>query len=411
MTSPLRPRRRFARSAAVLLTLLAASGCAETPAPEPNASDPTAEAGHGAVAGAAEVSEPPLQLLTVSEDGQVGMLDLINGGATALDPVQQPRDLSTDGRYGFITTDAGLEIVDSGSWSWDHADHFHFYRAEPRRVGQVPGNGPATVTGAELSTAGSTGVYFAGSGEAVLLDNQALSEGRITEKFRLDLAAGGAVVAPLGDGAVISDGGTLRFHEADGTASETAAPCADPAGAITTRAGVVLGCADGAVLATSDAGTVSFEQIPYPDGALTAAALPATAFDGRKGRPTVAAVAGEAGFWLLDTRQRSWQLIETEVPVVHVAAVDDASGSVVALGADGRVRVFLAGSGELVATTDPLVSGSAAAQARIAVDGQRAYLNNPPAGVVHELDYADGARVARTLQTSPVPDFFAEVGR
>ena len=36
---------------------------------------------------------------------------------------------------------------------------------------------------------------------------------------------------------------------------------------------------------------------------------------------------------------------------------------------------------------------------------------DPAARVVHEIAYADGARIARTLATPTVPTFFAEVGR
>ena len=45
------------------------------------------------------------------------------------------------------------------------------------------------------------------------------------------------------------------------------------------------------------------------------------------------------------------------------------------------------------------------------VDGQRAYLNAPAEGVVHEIAYADGGRIARSLETPTEPVLFAEVGR
>jgi hypothetical protein len=135
-------------------------------------------------------------------------------------------------------------------------------------------------------------------------------------------------------------------------------------------------------------------------------------FDGRLGRPTVAAVAGAVGLWLLDTRERTWQLVPTETPLSQVAAVDNADGHVVALAADGRVLAF-DGTGALLGATAPLLDTTlgtpAAAGVELTVDAQRAYLNAPRDDVIYEIDYADAARIARTFPANA--DFFAETGR
>jgi hypothetical protein len=47
----------------------------------------------------------------------------------------------------------------------------------------------------------------------------------------------------------------------------------------------------------------------------------------------------------------------------------------------------------------------------VEVDADRTYVNVPSAGVVHEIDHADGARIARTFDTAVPPVFFAETGR
>lgn len=413
------PRSRPIRLAAATAILLVTPACATVdPVAAPSTSAvPSAAAGHGQIAGAAEVAEPPLQLVSVDESGAVGALDLLDGATTEIARVGAPEAMATDGRYLFVTTDAGVEIVDSGAWTWDHVDHFHYYRAEPRAVGTVDGVGPATVSTGLLSTAGVTGVFLSGSGEAVLLDNAALGDGRIEELFRIETGAGEGVVAPLGGGALVSDqgagGGTLRFHEADGSGTSNTTECADAQGSITTRVGLVVGCADGAVLATMDRGEPVFERIPYP---ADATAQRAFGFDGRKARPTVAARAGDAGLWLLDSRKRQWTLVETDAPLLRVAAVDDADGHVVALDAEGRVRVLLAETGEEVGVTEPLLpetlgDADALAGVVLTVDAQRAYLSAPKEGVVYEIAYADGARIARTLETPTDPAFLAEVGR
>lgn len=415
------PTRTSALAVAALLLATACSTAEET-STSPGGAEPTGD-DHGAVAGAREVAEPQLHLLSVDAAGGVGSLDLLTGETATLGEVAAPSAIATDGRYVLATVAGGVEVVDSGVWSWDHGDHFHYYRAEPRLLGTVPGDGPATVSTGPLSTAGGTGVLFPRTGEAVLLDNAALADGELAERFRLPLAPHDGLVAPLGDGAVVTvpdASGQVTAVElvgADGTAvggTRTACPAAS--GTITTTVGLVVGCADGALLWTAggDGGDEPVvERIPYPAGTT---APPATAFDGRKGRPTVAATAGREGFWLLDTHERSWQLHRTTAPLLRVAAVDDEDQHVVALDRTGRVRVYDGATGRQLAATTPIVARSLRDPrlrdgVALVVDEGRAYVNAPADGVVHEIDYADSARVARRLTTPTAPRFATETGR
>lgn len=393
------------------LTLVAATGCGTA-----SADDPSAESGsgkdHGAVDGAQEVAEPQLHLTTIDADGSVAQLDLLEGSSAEVGTIETPSAVDSDGRYLFATTADGVEVVDSGMWTWDHGDHFHYYRGEPRVLGTVEGEGRAAVATGPLSTAGSTGVFFQGSGEAVLLDNEALADGEVRELFRLEAEPHEGLVAPFGDGALVTvaDGGAvsgLRYHDADGDAGDDQIPCAEASGTITTRVGVVVGCADGAVLATETDGRPSFERIEYPKGT---SAPRATSFGGRKSRPTVAAVSGKTGIWLLDTRERTWRHLDTGVPLRRVVAADDEEGHLLALDTAGRVRVFAAEDGRQLAATEPLVDPRDKG-VDLVVDQERAYLNVPAEGVVHEIDYADKARIARTLETPTAPVFFTETGR
>ncbi|WP_226531248.1 ABC transporter [Microbacterium paraoxydans] len=387
------------------LTIVALSACAPPAESSPPAT-PASGDGHGAIAGAAEIAEPPLGLLSIDAAGRASVLDLGTEETTALDRTAAPSALASDGRYGFVTTKEGLEVIDSGRWSWDHGDHFHYYLAEPTRVGTVVGEGVATVVTGALSTAGATGVFFDGSDEAILLDNRALSRGEIEELFRIEVNADAGLVAPVGEGALVTIGDTLVYHDSSGEPAHSSIDCVDAAGAITTRVGLVVGCADGAVLATWQDAELTVEHIPYPSGAVERA----VSFDGRKGRPTVAAVAGTTGVWLLDSRERSWTLVPTERPLTRVTAVDDAEGHVVAVDIDGRIVVHRADGGALVGATAPLLADGGVASS-LTVDEDRAYISDPAAGVVHEVDYADAARVARSLETPTTPVYVAEVGR
>ncbi|MDT9594979.1 ABC transporter [Nocardioides zeae] len=408
-------RSRIPSLAVVSVLALTLAACSSEPeeaqdAAASDASD-TGGDGHGAVAGAAEVSEPQLGLTTIAPSGAVSHLDLLDESVTDLGEIGAPTAMTTDGRYLFAQTDAGVEIVDSGRWTWDHVDHFHYYRADPQLLGAVEGGGTATVATTNLSTTGGTGLFFPESGEAVLLDTEQLSKGEIDERFRLDVGAHAGLVVPVGSFALVTTGdGEVDAYTSDGEPTGLTEACVDPAGTITTRVGAVLGCADGALLAHVQDEELVVERVPYPDGTTAPAA---SDLDNREGRPTVAALAGEEGIWLLDTRERSWTLLPAPEPLVSVTAVDDAEQHLLALTADGRVLVMDGEDGAVLAETDPLVATSVAggrAPALLA-DQQRAYLSGPVERRLFEIDFADGARVARTFETFDEPAFTAETGR
>ncbi len=406
----------FAVSGGLALGL---AGCADdpaAPASTPSSTDAPADGdGHGAVTGAAEVADPQLGLTTIDPSGAVSHLDLLDGSVVEIGDIGAPSAMTTDGRYLFARTDAGVEVVDSGVWTWDHVDHFHYYRAEPRLLGAVEGLGPATVATTNLSTTGGTGLFFADSGEAVLLDTAALSAGEIVESFRIETAPHAGMVVPIGSFALVTEAedgaaASVLGYTADGEPTGLEERCQDASGTITTRVGAVIGCRDGALLATLQDEELVVERIPYPEGSTAPAA---SAFANREGRPTAAALAGPDAVWLLDTRERSWTLLPAPAPLVAVTAVDDEDEHVLALAADGRVLVLDGASGALLAETDALVAGSLAAglAPTLVADQQRVYLSGPAERRLFEIDFADGGRIARTFDTATEPTFTAETGR
>lgn len=406
------------RSRITLLTLtgaltVALAACG-TPSAEPSSTGPTDD-GHGDIAGAEEVAEPQLGLTSIDPGGTVTHLDLLDESVTDIGEIAAPTDMTTDGRYLFAQTGDGTEIVDSGVWTWDHVDHFHYYRAEPALLGAVDGEGDATIATTNLSTTGSTGISFAGSGDGVLLDTQALSKGEISELFRIEREPHDGLVVPVGSFALVTEatdgiGTGVRGYTADGEETGLEEPCVAPAGTITTRVGAVIGCEDGALLAHVDGDELQVERIPYPEGTTAPAA---TDFDNREGRPTVAGLAGSEGIWMLDTRARSWALLPSPTPLAQVTAVDDEDGHLLALAQDGRVLVLDDKSGAVLAETTPLVADSLAAgkAPTLIADQHRAYLSAPTEHKLYEIDYADAARIARTFDTATEPAFVAETGR
>ncbi|KQU29446.1 MULTISPECIES: hypothetical protein [unclassified Rhodococcus (in: high G+C Gram-positive bacteria)] len=396
-----------------LALVVGLTACSTEQAPTIPADEVPAE-GHGAIADAAELAEPRLGLTTIDPTGSTSHLDLLDESVSDLGTIGAPEAMSTDGRYLFAGTDAGIEIVDSGVWTWDHVDHFHYYRAEPRLLGTVEGAGDATVATSNQSTSGGTGLYFPDSGDAVLLDTAALSKGEISESFRLQNPPGDGMVVPVGSFALVTEGigpsRTLVGHTSDGTRTGLVESCPDAAGTITTRVGTVIGCSDGALLASATGDELTVEKIPYPTDV---SAPPATSFDNREGRPTVAGLADDQGIWLLDTRQSSWTLLPAPTRLTHVSAVDDNENHVLALTADGRVFVLDGADGSVVAETGALVAASLSAgeTPTLIADQQRAYLSAPTERKLYEIDYADDARVSRTFETASEPAFTAETGR
>ncbi|WP_193609185.1 ABC transporter [Nocardioides lijunqiniae] len=380
--------------------------------------EPATEEDHGKVAGAAELSEPAYGLTTVDPSGVVRHLDLVEGAETGIADLGPATKVQTDGRFLFVDVAGGVDVVDSGVWTWDHVDHFHYYRAEPREVGRLTGAGPSNVATTTSSTSGGTGVFFPETGEAVLLDTAALADGGLSERYRLEVPPHEGLLVPVGEHALLTEPGP------DGTPDRVVAldpegerlpgaahRCERASGTITTRVGAVVGCADGALLATSDGDRLKVERIPYPAGRL---APRATSFAGRDGRPTVAALAGRDRIWLLDTRQRAWRLLDAPVALRQVTAVDDDDEHVLGLTVDGRVAVIDGVTGDLLSTTPPLAAaslGSGVGEPVLVVDQQRAYLSAPAERRLHEIDFRDGARVARTFPTPTTPLFTAGTGR
>ncbi|GAB3149980.1 lipoprotein [Microbacterium neimengense] len=390
-----------ALTASVLLLV----ACASAPGASPTATDGT---GHGQVSGAAEVSEPPLHLLTATTDGRLTLLDLLSEETSSLGRIDVPLTTATDGRYLFSDTGDGVEIVDSGMWTWDHVDHFHYYRAEPRVLDKVPGHGTARIATTNSSTTGGTGIFFA-DGEAVLLDTEALSQGAIVERFRMRMPRHDGYIVPVGDHALVTTGeGTVQVRDRDGALHGDPVPCADPAGTLTTRVGAVLGCRDGVLLAVAADAGISVERIALPDGV----AAPRV-WANREGRPTAAGLSPDGSIVLLDTRERNATAVAAPRPLLAVTAVDDASEHVLGLTVDGRVSVIDGATGVESALTEPLVAASLAAgrAPTLIADDRRAYLNGVTERRLFEIDFADAARIARTFITADEPAFVAETGR
>jgi hypothetical protein len=374
------------RAAVLALVAAVITACGAPP-------EPAEEPPHGFVAGAEETAEAQPRLV-VAGDGVIRVLDLVTEEVHEVARVDAT-SLAGDGRHAYVgASDGSVRVVDGGSWMVDHGDHVHYYRAAVREVGAVPAARPVAANGDPAVTA-----LTLADGTVRLLDRARLDEGTVAELATLP---GPAV--PYG-GHVLVAAEQVAVHDRAGAQVATLAePCPQPEGAAVARRAVVFGCADGALLVTESDGAFRGEKVPYPRPDVGRA----REFHHRPGSATLTATAGETGIWALDVGARTWTLHETG-PVVAVNTAG-AGTPLLTLTADGVLHALDPASGRELAR-NPLLSAPVATGATIAVDASRAYVNDPATGVVHEIDYGDALRVARTFDLGGAVTHMVETGR
>ncbi|MDT0379244.1 hypothetical protein RM572_10750 [Streptomyces sp. DSM 42041] len=401
---PCRLRHPRSPAACAVLGLALLTGCGGQPASEPEAAPDTSTTPHGYVEGAQETQEAQSRLvLAESGTGATRVLDLITEKvttvATSSDGV---RDVLSDGRFAYVSTGARTRVVDGGGWTVDHGDHVHYYRAAVRELGTLDGSSAGVGT-----DAGAT-VITRTDGTALLLKRAVLEDGALGNPTPLTETSG--PVVPHARHLIVSgageDGSAVEIRDRENNKVTTLAnSCESASGHGRTRAGVVLGCRDGALLVSEEGGEFDSERIPYPNAVSTGQR--ARDFTQRAGSSTLVALAGEDGVWQLDVEERAWKRFETG-PVVAANSAG-AGTDLLALAPDGELTSYDAQSGKKTASRRLLAEVPDGV--RIEVDASRAYVNDPAAKKIHEIDYNDRLREARTFALDFAPDHMAETGR
>lgn len=400
-------------SVGLVLTALLTTSCAgDEPAAGRSGAKPPSAAPHGYVEGAKETAGQQARLLLNDPgSGDTGVLDLVTGEVHRTAAVKDAVRLVTDGRFGFFPAPGGTHVLDSGAWMVDHGDHVHYYSAPTRDVGDIAEGSRAQIR----SDVAVTAVAVEG-GRTVLYDRGMLEKGRIATSRTLRGTYTGAVV-PYGEHllAFADKGGTTELVVLDRKGVRVASPdvtCEAPGGDAVTRRGVILGCADGALLVRAQDGAFAVEKIPY--GKHVPERERAATFRHRPGSDTLTALAGDEAVWVLDVAERTWQRVDTG-PVIAVNTAGEGSPLLV-LGTDGSVHGYDIATGRQTARTEPLLTagergGSDGTAPVIEVDRSRAYVNDPEGKKVFEIDYNDGLRIARSFDLDVKPVLMAEAGR
>ncbi|MBL1074372.1 metal ABC transporter permease [Nocardia sp. 2] len=358
-----------------------------------------ADVPHGYVAGAEETDSPQTRLVVADVSGATRVIDLTTEQITEAGRAAGVTGVAADDRFAFLSTPNAARIVDGGAWTVDHGDHMHYYTTAIREIGALDRGEIRAVhsdpaVAAIISDSGTT-----------LLDRKALDTGSVAQQRIVE-----GLAVPFAEHLVaVHPSGRAEVRSRDGaTVTPLTEPCAEPRGSAVTRRGIVFGCADGVLVVSADEGAFAATKIAYP-GQVSAADRP-TAFTHRPGSTTLVAHAGDRGVWLLDIRSGMWRLFEVG-PVVAANTAGEGS-SVLTLTADGIMHAYDPGTGAETARAQLLSAPvSGASRPVIDIDSSRAYLNDPQAKSVYEIDYRDNLRRARTFPLDIAPDYMVETGR
>ncbi|HWS33765.1 MAG TPA: hypothetical protein VN408_13620 [Actinoplanes sp.] len=393
---------------AALGALVALSGC--------GAAEEAVEQPHGYVAGAAEASEAQSAIAYAARGARrLHLLDLATEQEKQVELAVAAGTLGEDGRFVYVSDgDRTLEIVDSGGWTVDHTDHVHYYRAPAKTLGTVVFERPVrTVAGGGAYTTAGTD-----DGRIRVFDRRQLEEGRITEVATIDSGSATALAVPYGEGLLVAVGddpdqpaSRIVAMDADGRETGTFhTPCQAPRDWVVLRGGVMIDCADSLVRIKQLDGRLAAQAIDSPGsrattGSQTATGGPAlTGGFGYRPRSNEAAVATADGIVSVNAAKATARLVPSGGRDLTTAVSPADSRTALALDTSGTLISFDLESGRKLAEK-PLRA------ATLTLDVSRAYLAEPAAGVIHEIDYADRLRTARTLRTTERPDLLVEVGR
>lgn len=395
--------RSTAIGAAIATAAALLSGCGSPDTSSSTSPAPEATP-HGYVEGAAEVSDAQVGL-AYSERGssELAIFDLAGETTETIDLSVRADSLVEDGRFVYVS-DGGraLEVIDTGVWTVDHVDHVHYYRSTASSVGTVDLDAPMkSIIGDSAHTAIGTA-----DGSITVLDRRALESGQLTVagKFTSDAAVPFAV--PYQDGFLLSRAHGVSSVDLHGNPSGALdAQCREPAGWAILRSGVAIGCEEGVLLIKHKPEGEQSLMIPYSRDVERV-----REFHYRPRSNEAAAVAG-AGVWNVNASKQTLAYVPVEgmgaAPLV--AANSPANGEfVLSLGSDGHIRATGLTDSAVIADAPVLPAGT---RGPIRLDSSRAYLADPAASVVYELDYGDGLRTARTFTVDAKPDLLLEIGR
>ncbi|MGB3687233.1 MAG: hypothetical protein WA991_15580 [Ornithinimicrobium sp.] len=341
----------------------------------------------------AEESEEAVPRLVVAHEGGVDVLDVGSADPApvgSIDLGTQPRlVVAPDDRHVFLvqSDDNRTQVLDAGSYSQPHGDHFHHYLREPAlRPDVVEGDTPIHV----VSHEGRTAIFNDGDGSVDLFKVADVTAGGLNVDTVSATSAHHGVAVPLTDGVLVSQSSTeealpesMVLLDNDGQADrEYMDSCPGLHGEAATGSVVAFGCSDGVLLLDGDTDT----KVTYPDG---------------EGEARVGSLYAAPHSNVLvgnydDTHLASIDVDNPEIDTFDVsqpygAITRGADGEVLVLGTDGVLRGFNPADGEplgKVRAIDAfeLPEGHGSPTPSLTVIGEDAYLTDPVSGSLVIID-------------------------
>jgi hypothetical protein len=360
--------------------------------------------------GATEVSSPVRRLaITDADAARLVLVDLDDEGAeTEVDlpaTASFASAVSEDGRLLLLAHEGAVTIVDGGSWSTAHADHFHHFVDEPAVIGTVDGERPTHL----ISHGGTAALWFDGLGEAVLFDEAELAEGHFHEEARVPTAAphhGFAI--PHGDHVVITAPPEPGREMPDlvvladrSGAIESEHDCVQTHGETSWSTGAAAACGDGVLVLRVDGDEWVETRVAYPEvddadpyGYGDARAWVLDSFDDGAG---LAAPFGERHVLVVDLTSGEVSAVDMGAPVeIFGVTVHEPSGLLVVLTTDGALQLVDPVAGEVVdrvEVMEPTTDDEGVPYRMLVVSGDDIFVSDPQGAAVAELTLVDDGLV------------------
>ncbi|MET4049412.1 MULTISPECIES: hypothetical protein [unclassified Rhodococcus (in: high G+C Gram-positive bacteria)] len=397
------------------VSTLAIAGCNSAESSEVSTESTAGVAGAGsdlaAEAGSTEVEGPEPRLVIADADsGRIEVIDLATEESVGSFDVENAARLTmVNGRYVVAVDSEGgrVDFLDPGSWTIEHGDHSHSYVKDPAEIGSLDGEDPAHVLVGDRKVA----VFYDGTGTADVVDFDILSKGEATVATTVEaVAPHHGIVIPVSGQYIVSSGGgegdlpnalELR-NEAGELVRALDGACPDMHGTAVFPRYFVLACDDGVLKVEDDFTTT---KLPYPT-----VGNRAWSFD-HQGKGAIVSAATAEGVLALDTRSGRW--VEAKTADKALASSVSADGKTIfSLQTDGTFRTFDGVTGAELSST-PVLSArydEGDPMPSVEVGGNRAYISDPEAGTVIEIDYRDAGRISRIIDLGFSPASVGVVG-
>ncbi|MFF5792416.1 zinc metallochaperone AztD [Paeniglutamicibacter sp. NPDC012692] len=428
----IRATDRRAHRALVMTTafasILALASCATAPTPatnpestttsnlDPKTDPDTAKNGSPQVA-EVRTAQPRL---AVTYDGGVLVLDAADGKIVSdfrIDGFNRVNPAG-DGRHVLVSTVGGFQVLDTGSWSELHGDHFHHFVSDPTLRDQ---KFPAQKPGHAVHHAGQTALFDDATGNVNIFDPRALSKETPpkTQDYKTPQAHHGVAV-PLKNGQLLvtegndeSRSGVKLLNEAKtGGSRSTIAASSDCPGvhgeAAALDQAIVVGCEDGLLVVKN--GKIAKVSSPDAYGRI----------GNQSGNEKSSVVLGDykknkeaelerpTTFSLTDTATNKLRLVDTDFSYSFRSLGRNKSGDALILGTDGQLHIYDPSTGKeksVIQVVDEWEEPLDWQEPRptLLVKGETAFVTNPATKELHTVDLKKGS-VIQSIVLPEIPN-------